>query len=755
MKYNSFMITFDSNWLFLHRNDKLDPIHFMIEKLIAKGLIFSSFTTTEIAMCYIPDRINEEDIDVIVKEAYRELGVSDEFDKVITITYRKSEQSEESVGADSAEDDGKPKSTDFDFDDPTKWTRDTLDEYIRLVIEERERAKEKANSDSENKEPDKEKEPDDEDDEDEIDVFDELDDEEDEEDDDEDKNKKSSFLSRLLEEKGRDKKSMEEELEELNKRIDSLVGAEEFKTLAREIIKVAPQIKKTNTLDAFTNQCYVFSIGDGCGLTTYLNILADIIEKTKLSMLSYMRVVECALGSYEESLKPFSDTIDMLESGQEKKVSVLCVDFSEWMEYTKNRYFKSFLRIVEKHANEFIVIFRVPFVDQDMLSKLKFSLADLLTVRAVSFPPLGEQELRKYAAQELTNRGFQVSKKAWKYFNERISEEKTDGKFYGLNTVNKVIKEIIYNKQVSNAFKNTTATLLTANDLKSICRNTHNKELTGEEELNALIGGAPIKQRIQEIIAQIQLAKKQDSSTVPCIHMRFLGNPGTGKTTVARIVGKMFREAGILRVGNFYECAGRELCGRYIGETAPKTASICRDALGSVLFIDEAYSLYRGNNDTKDYGREALDTLIAEMENHRDDFVVILAGYTDEMNTLMKGNSGLESRVPYIIEFPNFTRDELYEIFVSKFNKKIKRDDLILDAARKYFTELPDEVLNSKTFSNARFVRNLFERTWAKAALRCQIDRVTNVIMTVSDFEKAINEKEFNFKIKSRPTIGF
>ncbi|MCH5351294.1 MAG: AAA family ATPase, partial [Clostridiales bacterium] len=181
---------------------------------------------------------------------------------------------------------------------------------------------------------------------------------------------------------------------------------------------------------------------------------------------------------------------------------------------------------------------------------------------------------------------------------------------------------------------------------------------------------------------------------------------GTGKTTVARIIGKLLKEKGILRVGAFFEYAGRDFCGRYIGETAPKTSSICRDAYGSVLFIDEAYSLYRGDGDTKDFGREAIDTLIAEMENHRDDFIVIMAGYTDDMDKLMSGNYGLKSRMPYTIEFPNFTREQLYDIYVSMAKGNFKCDPGLFDSARNFFMNLSEDFITAKEFPNARYVRN-------------------------------------------------
>jgi SpoVK/Ycf46/Vps4 family AAA+-type ATPase len=238
--------------------------------------------------------------------------------------------------------------------------------------------------------------------------------------------------------------------------------------------------------------------------------------------------------------------------------------------------------------------------------------------------------------------------------------------------------------------------------------------------------------------------------------MRFIGNPGTGKTTVARILGKILKDKGILRVGGFFEYGGRDFCGRYIGETAPKTVSMCRDAYGSVLFIDEAYSLYRGNASSNDYGREALDVLIAEMENHRNDLVVIMAGYPDEMKTLMEGNSGLSSRMPYVIDFPNFTREQLYEIYVSMVKKQFKAEDALFVAAKAFFDGIPDSIIESKEFSNARYVRNLYERTWAKASMRCQLDGATDITIKKVDFDAATADKEFNFNAKKKTVkIGF
>ena len=545
------------------------------------------------------------------------------------------------------------------------------------------------------------------------------------------------------------------DVKEILSQIDHLVGATEFRKLADEIIRIAPEIIEKKSYGVFLNQSYLFSIGDGCGLTTYLQLFARLISALGLKKMHAKAVIEERLEQYKESMEPFENALRVLHSNDGDKGRVICIDISEWLNKTDTHYFKQFLRVVEKVSADSVIVFRVPFVDKDVLSTIKHSLNDLLTVRSVTFPPFGREEIETCAQRELEGYGYNVTKTAWEFFHERITEEKSDGKFYGLNTVKKVVKELVYNKMLDNTKRKKNSDTITRSDTRALCFNLSDEYLSGTEQLNRLVGNEQIKKRIEEIIAQIELSIRENSSDRPCIHMRFEGNPGTGKTTVARIIGKILKERGVLRIGNFYEYAGRDFCGRYIGETAPKTASICRDAYGSVLFIDEAYSLYRGDGNDRDYGREAIDTLIAEMENHRSDLVVIMAGYTDDMEKLMQGNHGLASRMPYTIEFPNFTREQLYEIYVSMVKAQFKHDKEIFEAAHEYFMAISDDVLNSKEFSNARFVRNLFERTWAKAAMRCQLNKKVDIVLTKEDFDRACCEKDFAFNTPKKTRLGF
>lgn len=538
-------------------------------------------------------------------------------------------------------------------------------------------------------------------------------------------------------------------------KIDKLVGAKEFKDFAKEIVKLAPIIKKKHSQDVFAAQSYLFSIGDGCGLSTYLELFATLVEALGLApIVAFSSVVEIKLDLTSKPTEDLSVVYNVLENGDPELVKLLCIDIGKWIDKTDTEDFKKLLKNMQKASDKFIFAFRVPFVDKDVLGRVATSLNDLMSVRVLSIPPFDNAQNKEIARRDLQKYGLEMSVAAWQYFFARIAEEKRDGKFYGLNTIKKVAKELVYKKQValSNGAKD--ATVIGVKDARKICSYKEDKG-EGMAQLDKLVGCEQIKRQIEEILAQIELTKTQSGLEKPCLHMRFVGSPGTGKTTVARILGKILKEKGVLRIGNLYEYKGRDFCGQYIGETAPKTSGMCRDAYGSVLFIDEAYSLYRGDDNSRDYGIEAIDTLISEMENHKDDLVVIMAGYTDDMEKLMDGNRGLKSRMPYTIEFPNFTREQLFEIYKSMAADKFKVADDLYPTVKAYFEGLSDEVLDSKNFSNARFVRNLFERTWAKAAMRCQLEGQKSVMLCASDFLNAASEKDFAFQIEKKIKLGF
>ena len=238
-------------------------------------------------------------------------------------------------------------------------------------------------------------------------------------------------------------------------------------------------------------------------------------------------------------------------------------------------------------------------------------------------------------------------------------------------------------------------------------------------ELDSLVGLEEVKSEVKKIVnlAKVNEARRAQGLKVPPMtyHMVFTGNPGTGKTTVARIVARAFRALGIAKTGQLVETDRSGLVGRYAGETAVKTNEKIDEAIGGILFVDEAYQLVSGEND--DYGKEAIATLLKRMEDDRDKLIVIAAGYTDEMRDFLDANSGLRSRFAKIIEFADYTAPELAAIFrsMAKKNEFVLAQDLDagLDEAVKKLTAKRD-----RKFGNARFVRQLFEEATARQATR-------------------------------------
>src|SRR5699024_10192430 len=201
------------------------------------------------------------------------------------------------------------------------------------------------------------------------------------------------------------------------------------------------------------------------------------------------------------------------------------------------------------------------------------------------------------------------------------------------------------------------------NDI-NICRGKNNPFSLIDEELASFVGMEKLKQTIREIYATIVINQKRKESGLRCtkqvLHMLFKGNPGTGKTTIARKLAKLYYDMNLLSKGHFIEAERAELVGEYIGETAQKTRSIIRKAMRGILFVDEAYSLGRGGK--KEFGKEAIDTLVKHMEDHHNDFVLILAGYPYEMERFLTLNRGLKSRFPFILDFADYDVGQLMDI---------------------------------------------------------------------------------------------
>ena len=257
-------------------------------------------------------------------------------------------------------------------------------------------------------------------------------------------------------------------------------------------------------------------------------------------------------------------------------------------------------------------------------------------------------------------------------------------------------------------------------------------------ELNGYIGLDTVKEEIDTLVHWIQMQQLRKQHDLPIsdlsLHMVFSGNPGTGKTTIARFLSKIFHSLGILSKGQLVEVDRGDLVAGYVGQTAIKTKDAIRKAMGGVLFIDEAYSLTnRGEND---YGAEAVDTLLKAMEDHRDDLIVIVAGYIEPMEKFLHSNPGLESRFNRFIDFPDYTQDELMGIFDLRMNKAGYTMD---DEARAALRQLIDiERLDVKGFGNARGVRNLFETIIARQADRLgetegEITRDMLMLLTKAD----------------------
>lgn len=268
------------------------------------------------------------------------------------------------------------------------------------------------------------------------------------------------------------------------------------------------------------------------------------------------------------------------------------------------------------------------------------------------------------------------------------------------------------------------------------------------EELDNLIGLDEVKKEVRSLANFVKLQKQRQNQGLKSpklsYHLVFTGSPGTGKTTVARIVARIYKDLGILKKGHTVETDRSGLVGEYIGQTAPKTNQIVDSAMNGVLFIDEAYALVP-EHPTQDYGQEAISTLLKRMEDNRDSLVVIIAGYSNEMQRFIDSNPGLQSRFTRYINFPDYTAEELVRIFYMYMKKNeytlSKEADAMLREKLEYAVAHKD-----RNFGNARYVRNIFEKTIEQQANRLAkqtgLSKKQLTELTSEDLEYAFSAKK-------------
>jgi probable Rubsico expression protein CbbX len=254
-------------------------------------------------------------------------------------------------------------------------------------------------------------------------------------------------------------------------------------------------------------------------------------------------------------------------------------------------------------------------------------------------------------------------------------------------------------------------------DLQALLADSQVDEVLDELDRD-LIGLAPVKARVREIASLLLVERARKllglEGGSPSLHMSFTGNPGTGKTTVALRMAQVLHRLGYVRKGHLVAVTRDDLVGQYIGHTAPKTKEILKKAMGGVLFIDEAYYLYRPENE-RDYGQEAIEILLQVMENQRDDLVVVLAGYADRMETFFKSNPGLSSRIAHHLDFPDYSAGELEQIAQRMLvQMQYRLSDSALEVLREY---IPLR-MQRPHFANGRSIRNALDRARLRQANR-------------------------------------
>lgn len=529
------------------------------------------------------------------------------------------------------------------------------------------------------------------------------------------------------------------------RQLDALIGLESVKETVNKISAYAEMNKDSSNLNL--HMCFYGN--PGTGKTEVARIIAGLLYEIGVLPTNEVTEVDRSslVGSYigETALKT-SKVIKSAMGG------VLFIDEAYSLAYSDSKgdygseAVSTLIKAMEDYRGEFCVIlagYKNQMVDMiasnpGFRSRIQFE---------IDFPNYSRDELGDIADYMIKSQGYELTSEAKDLLLDITDLKRKEPNFANAREVRNILDQMIMCQNLRSLSRDDKEIGLV--DAKKyvldigIPVNPSNDEfkpkiLSAEEELEALIGLESVKRMVKKIRAYAKRnAQNQDLN----LHMCFYGNPGTGKTEVARIISRILYDAGILPEAKLVETDAHGLIGKYVGETAPKTEAKISDAMGGVLFIDEAYALYNSRNNgaaNVGYGDEAISVLLKQMEDCRGKFCVVFAGYRDEMRRMISSNPGLESRIQFTLDFPDYTREELMQIalrFADKNGYVFEIDALtIFSNVIEYYRDKPN-------FANARTVRNVLDQVIMNQNLRTEDEEDDDNIILLQDVEDYIADE--------------
>lgn len=547
---------------------------------------------------------------------------------------------------------------------------------------------------------------------------------------------------------------------ESEKKLNELIGLAGIKESIQKIKAYALSNKDSEDLNI--HMCFLGNPGSGktevaryiAGILYENGILPTnkIVEVDRSGLVSQFfgataektrRVIASAMGGVL-----FIDEAYALGNNSEHMITDYGKEAIDTLVKAMEDYRGKFCVILAGYKNEML---KMLSTNPGFKSRIQFTL---------DFPNYTRDELKSITELMLKNRRYTISSSAMNRILDITDIKRKEANFANAREIRNILDQVIMCQNLRTVgIEDKELGIVDVNkyiqdskiNLPITGEGTIKTILTGEEELEQLVGLASVKRMIKKIKAY---AKKNSSDSGFNLHMCFYGNPGTGKTEVARILSRILYDAGVLPEAKLIETDSTGLLGQFVGETGPKTQRVIQDAMGGVLFIDEAYALtgQKSGGAQNKYGDEAIAVLLKEMEDHRGQFCVILAGYKDEMASMLSTNPGFKSRIQFTLEFPDYTREELGQIacsFLAAKKYEIDEDALnrLLDVSE-YYRQRPN-------FANARTIRSIVDQVILNQNLRAE-DNEGDYRIIISDVDDYISDEGIDLSASApRRRIGF